>query len=86
MAGKDSEARGVLNELSCRAQCEYVPVVQLAFVHISLGEMDAALGMLEKAYTEGAWELVFMQVEPWLDPLRDEPRFQNLQQRMRFPK
>lgn len=86
MAGKDTEARQILDELTHRARREYVPSVQVAFVHISLEQNDAALGLLEKAYSEGAWELVFMQVEPWLDPLRAEPRFRKLEQRMRFPK
>ena len=67
------------------AKQKYVPPVQIAFVHIGLGENDRALELLERAYRERSWELVFIRVEPWVDPLRSDPRFQDLLRRINFP-
>jgi hypothetical protein len=64
----------------------HVPPVQIAFVHIGLGEKQQALDLLESAYEQRSWELVFLQVVPWLDDLRAEPRFLELVKKMNFPK
>ncbi len=86
VAGEREQARAVLKELLKSSEQHYVPPVQVAFVYTGLGEKDKALRMLEQAYGQRSWELVFIQVEPWLDPLRSEPRFQDLVARMRFPR
>ncbi len=46
---------------------------------------EQALDWLEKAYEERNWYLVFINVDPTFDPLRDNPRFQQLLRRMNFP-
>ena len=85
MAGKATEARKKLDELNDLSQQWYIPPVQIAFVCVSLGEKDKAFELLETAYREKSWELAFLRVEPWLDDLRDDPRFARLQRRMKFP-
>ncbi len=46
---------------------------------------EQALDWLEKAYEERNWYLVFINVDPTFDPLRDNPRFQSFLPRMNFP-
>ena len=55
---------------------------ELAMVHTYLGDKDQALEILEKAYQERIGTLVYLNVHPWWDPLRDDPRFQDLLLRM----
>ena len=86
VAGREKEARQVLDKLHRLAERWHVPPVQVAFVHIGLGEKQEALDLLDIAYQQRSWELVFMQVEPWLDDLRAEPRFLALLKKMNFPK
>jgi len=86
VAGREKEARQVLNKLYRLAERWYVPPVQVAFVHIGLGEKQQALDLLQQAYEQRSWELVFLQAEPWLDDLREEPRFVELIEKMTFPK
>jgi Flp pilus assembly protein TadD len=86
VAGREKEARQVLNTLLQLDQRWHVPPVQIAFVHVGLGEKQRAIDLLETAYDERSWELVFLQVEPWLDELRAEPRFTELIEKMKFPK
>jgi DNA-binding winged helix-turn-helix (wHTH) protein/TolB-like protein len=46
-----------------------------------LGETDQAIALLEQAYTEHTYRLMYLKVHPNLDPLRADPRFQNLLRR-----
>ena len=85
LAGRTTEARDVLNELYETARSRYVSAHDFATLHLSLGEKDAALGMLDRAFRERAREMAMIGVEPRLDPLRSDPRFQDLLQRMNFP-
>ena len=85
VAGRHREAQQALQELLALAKRKYVPPVQIAFVYLGLGEKERALELLEQAYRERSWELVFLRVEPWVDILRDNPRFQDLLRRMSFP-
>lgn len=43
-----------------------------------LGDKDAALDWLEKAYGEHDAQIFWLRVAPACDPLRGEPRFQRL--------
>ena len=86
VAGQRASARAILGELNDLAKKKYVPPVQIAFVYLGLGDRAHALDLLEKAYQERSWELVFIQVEPWVDSLRSEPRFRDIVRRMNFPK
>ena len=77
-AGDTGAAREVLRQLETLTSTRYVSAFSLALVHLGLGDRDAALTRLEAARAERSWYLPFIAVDPLLDPLRDEPRFQRL--------
>jgi len=52
---------------------------------VGLGDKEQALAWLEKAYEDRSFFMVDLKVEPELDPLRSDPRFQHLLRRMSFP-
>jgi serine/threonine protein kinase len=56
--------------------------VQLAVYCSHMGEIDRAMGYLEKAFEEHAADLLWLNVEPSFDPLRADPRFQALVRRV----
>ena len=85
VAGKTAEARKVLDDLHALAKKQYVLPFGFAVIHTGLGENDEALEWLERAYQDGNGWMAFLQVVPWLDPLRSDPRFQDLLRRMNFP-
>jgi len=85
-AGKSEEARKVLDDLHALAKKQYVLPFGFAVIHIGLGENDEALEWLEKAYQDRNGWMVYLKVSPWLDPLRSDPRFQDLLRRMNYPK
>ena len=57
----------------------------LALVRSALGDHRLALDELERAIEQRDRWMLFLKVDPRLDPLRDEPRFQDLLERMGFP-
>jgi TolB-like protein/Tfp pilus assembly protein PilF len=80
-----ADALRILNELRTRSEREYVPPSALASVHIGLGQNEEALELLELAYERRDVVLVWLKVRRYFDPLRDDPRFQELLRRMNFP-
>ena len=83
--GKTPEALEILDELKKMPGQGRLPSFEIAAVHAALGENDEAFAWLEKAYVERDSWIVFVKVEPMFDPLRDDPRFQDLLRRMNFP-
>ncbi len=72
-------------KLAARSKLTYVQPTRIARLYVSAGEKDRALEWLEKAYQEREGHLVYINVEPDWDLLRDDPRFQDLLRRMNFP-
>jgi hypothetical protein len=56
----------------------------LAINYAALGEKDEAFAALNKAFANRETLLAGIKVDPRLDPLRSDPRFQELVQRMGF--
>ena len=85
LAGRQTEARAILDELMERRAQEYVPASSLAEIYIGLGEYDEVLRWLELAYEERDIGLVWLNVGWEYDRLRADPRFQAILDRMDFP-
>src|SRR5579863_6860169 len=82
--GKRAMARKAVEQLSERSQREYIPAFCTALIHVGLEETDQALHWLERAYEDRSAYMVFAKVEPLLDRMRQEPRFQKLLHKMRL--
>jgi TolB-like protein/Tfp pilus assembly protein PilF len=85
VSGDAGGARKVLAELEKRSHSRYVPALYFAAIHTGLGEKDAALQWLERAYDERNDRVIYDAVEPMADPLRSEPRFDALLRRAGLP-
>jgi len=83
-AGKRAESEQQLRELERVAQNSYVSPVAFAIVHVGLGNVDRALDWAERAYDERRGWLAYFKVNPMLDALRPNARFQALLQKMRL--
>jgi len=85
LAGKYDIAKQMADYYKLAAQDQYLPPVQRSFIHIGIGEYDEAINLLEQAYKEHSWFLVFIQAEPWYDPIRKDKRFIDIINWMEFP-
>ena len=81
-AGRTEDARAVLAELERRAQERYVGPHHFALVHVGLGDTPAALDALERGFEVRDAGMNWIKVAPPFAPLRDEPRFIALLEKM----
>ena len=81
-AGRGTDARRLLDELKRRQQTGYVPPVAFVNAYLGIGDNEQALVWLERAYQEKATIMQYLKIHPFLDPLRDDPRFANLVHRV----
>ena len=84
-AGSRDEAQKTLVQLTELSKQRYVMPYPVARIYTALGKKDEALRWLETAYRERAALMVFLKIDPPLDDLRSDPRFQDLLRRMNFP-
>lgn len=85
VSGDRAKALEVLASLHDWSKKSAVQPYLFLLVHVGLGEKEKALDWLEKAAAARSDELFFLKVDPALDPLRSEPRFQAVYKQMRFP-
>jgi tetratricopeptide (TPR) repeat protein len=81
-AGNRAAARNALEELRALSKRRYVPALYFAAIHTGLGDPDAGLTWLEKAYREHSDYLIYLNVDPMADTLRSSPRFQAILQKI----
>ncbi len=74
-AGKRTEAQGLLAELEAQRRRDYVSPVAFATLYLGLDDHERALDWTERALEERRGWLAYLRVNPLLDPLRGQPRF-----------
>ncbi len=80
ISGEEDYWRWMLDYWKGISKQGYVSPTRFSTIYASLGEKDQAFEWLEKAYQ--ARDSSMFMVDPQLDPLRDDPRFQDLLRRM----
>jgi len=81
IAGDRVAAQQVLAQLEAGSKTRYVPALYFAAVYTGLGDKESTFQWLEKAFQEQDDRLVYLGVDPIADPLRGDPRFQQLMKR-----
>ena len=85
LSGEKTTARNLLDRLEGLLEQTYVSRFLIARIYIGLGEYDQAFAWLEEAYNLHESGLILLGVSPIYDPLRTDPRFQDLQRRIGLP-
>ena len=78
IAGETTPALDILDELKRESTETHISSYDIAVIYIGLGRKDQALEALENAYQERSEWLRYVKVDPRLDPLRGDPRFEKL--------
>jgi serine/threonine protein kinase/Tfp pilus assembly protein PilF len=86
VAGKKDIALKILNQLLELSRKMYVSAYDVAAIYCGLKDFEQAFFWLEKAYDERAYLMIYLNVDPLMDPLRDQDRFQKLVQKINSPK
>lgn len=82
--GRPDAALRNIEEMKQVAKHRYVPSYAFAIAYVGLGQKDEALKWLERSDEDRAFEILHVKVDPFLDPLRDEPRYKTLMERIGF--
>jgi TolB-like protein/Flp pilus assembly protein TadD len=83
-SGRRQAAEDILAQLLADGQKKYVSAYDIGVVYTGLGETDRALEWLRKAYEQHAGFMVYVFLDPRLQPLRGDARFEDLLHRMGF--
>ena len=78
LAGRKADAQSELNVLTAIGKKRYVPPSYVAIVYLALGDKDKAFEYLNKSYQDRSEQLLYLGVEPVVDSLRSDPRFDKL--------
>jgi len=84
-SGRTQEALQVLDDLTQLSKHRYVSPHFFAGIHIGLKENDRAIEYLEKSYEDHSHWLIYLHMDPSMDPLRHDPRFEDLLKRVGLP-
>ena len=84
-AGRKKEARAILDKLLEMSKKGYVPAYDIAVVYLGLGEETQAFEWLSKACEERSGFLVYIKCDERFDPLRSDPRYNALFDRIGLP-
>jgi TolB-like protein/Tfp pilus assembly protein PilF len=79
---RKAEATLILNELKELSKVRYVSSYEVAAIYVALGDNEQAFQLLERAYKEHCFHLVYLKVWPQFSIVRADPRFQSLEQRI----
>lgn len=82
--GHREEALRIFEELQRARENEYLDAFQMALLLDALGRREEAFEEVERAFQEKSYTLLFLNVDAKADPLRSDPRFQQLAARV-FP-
>ena len=78
LAGRKADATKVLNELLALNRTRYVTPAALVNVYLGLGDKEQTFVWLEKAFQERSNYVAYLKVFPLLDPIRSDPRYNDL--------
>ena len=83
LSGNKMEAEKILDQLKKLSQERYVSAYSFALIYLGLGDKEEALRWLEQSYQDRAGsDIGFIRVDPLLDPLRGDPRFEALAEKI----
>jgi tetratricopeptide (TPR) repeat protein len=82
LGGETLSARQILTRILSDPNRTKEFTYEIALVHAGLKENDKALDWLERAYNDRSYHMIYIKIDPRLDPLRADPRFQQLLRRI----
>ncbi len=85
VSGKKGLTQKLAEQFKDAAKKRYIPPTYFGMLFAGLGDRDKALEWLEKAYQERADGLTWLAVEPMMDDIRSDPRFQELVRKIGLP-
>jgi tetratricopeptide (TPR) repeat protein len=83
--GQRSKALANIEQWKAIEKKRYVQNYWVAIAYAAMGDNDGAFAELEKAYKHRDWFLQRLKVDPFMDPLRGDPRYDEMVKRLNLP-
>jgi hypothetical protein len=83
--GDRANCERAIGELEEIGKTRYMRRYYIASIYATLGDKDKAFAELDKAFADRDSFLARAVEDPFMDPLRDDPRFKNLMKRLNLP-
>jgi tetratricopeptide (TPR) repeat protein len=83
--GNLEQAGRLVQEMRAASKKTFVSTFFFATAFVGMGKEKEAMEALEEGYKTHDPDMVGFNSTPWFEPLRSDPRFQNLVTRMHFP-
>jgi len=80
--GNRAEVEKQIAKMEALRSSRYVRTYYLASIYATLGDKDKAFGELEKSFEDHDCFLNQIAADPFMDPIREDPRFKDLLRRM----
>jgi TolB-like protein/Tfp pilus assembly protein PilF len=84
-SGQQDKALATIAKIKEAAKTRYVLSYWVAIQYAALGDKDAAFAELEEAFRDHDWFINRLRVDPFMDPLRGDPRFDAMVKRLGLP-
>ena len=84
--GRRDKAEEMIARYREIAKTQWIPTGRIAAIYGALGDKDKAFAELEKAFEARDWDMHRLNVEVYMRPLRDDPRFASFVKRLNLPK
>lgn len=84
-ANRGNEARKLLDSLLSPPSGARVDPMTVSWACLGLDDVDCSIQQLERALQQRSSNMIYVQVAPAWDPVREDPRFQSILQRMNLP-
>jgi serine/threonine protein kinase/Flp pilus assembly protein TadD len=78
LADQQDIAKKTLHSLLDQATQKYVSPYDISCIYLGLGETEKALTWLEKAVEEHAYLLIYLKVDPMMEPLQTHPKLESI--------
>jgi Flp pilus assembly protein TadD len=82
--GDTVKAQEMIRQIETLSEGRYISRFSIAMIHLALGDYEAAFRYLNQSMENHEDPLVSLKVNPRLDPLRTDPRFEDLIRRAGF--
>lgn len=84
--GNKPAAQKTIKKLIALSKKQYVSAFSVALIYTALGDRERALEWLERSYQDHSGSMVYLKIDPLLDPDRSDPRFTMLLRQMGLAK
>jgi hypothetical protein len=72
----------MLDSLEVRARTGFVPASSFAMLYSGLGDRDQTMKWVERQTADHSEWATLLAIDPWLDPIRGDPKFVAVQRRV----